>query len=127
MAREGKKNYKKINKTLVYYRTWWERNRKDAYSRRLMGGRLGVINTGNVEIRIRIYRSILDRKTINYVTKYMYKKDEKHPTFTGKVLCSSGIGKGYIERADAKGNKYKGEDTKETYKCRNGAKINLQI
>ena len=25
-------------------------------------------------------------KTINYITKYMYKKDEKHPTFTGKVL-----------------------------------------
>ena len=22
----------------------------------------------------------------------MYKKDEKHPTFTGKVLCSAGIG-----------------------------------
>ena len=66
-------------------------------------------------------------KTINYITKYMYKKDEKHPTFTGKVLCSAGIGKQYIERSDAKKNKYKGEDTKETYRCRNGAKINLPI
>lgn len=66
-------------------------------------------------------------KTINYITKYMYKKDEKHPTFTGKVLCSAGIGSQYIKRADAKNNKYKGEDTKETYKCRNGAKINLPI
>ena len=34
-------------------------------------------------------------KTINYITKYMYKKDEKHPTFTGKVLCSAGIGSQY--------------------------------
>ena len=57
----------------------------------------------------------------------MYKKDEKHPTFTGKVLCSSGIGSKYIERSDAKNNKYKGENAKETYKCKNGAKINLPI
>ena len=49
-------------------------------------------------------------KTINYITKYMYKKDEKHPTFTGKVLCSSGIGSQYTTRTDAKNNKYKGED-----------------
>lgn len=65
--------------------------------------------------------------TINYITKYMYKKDEKHPTFTGKVLCSAGIGSQYTTRTDAKNNKYKGEDTKETYRCRNGAKINLPI
>ena len=57
----------------------------------------------------------------------MYKKDEKHPTFIGKVLCSAGIGSQYIKRVDAKNNKYKGEDTKETYRCRNGAKINLPI
>ena len=62
-------------------------------------------------------------KTISYITKYMYKKDEKHPTFTGKVLCSAGIGNQYITRADAKNNKYKGEDTKETYRCKNGAKM----
>ena len=62
-------------------------------------------------------------KTINYITKYMYKKDEKHPTFIGKVLCSAGIGNQYIKRVDAKNNKYKGEDTKETYRCRNGSPI----
>jgi hypothetical protein len=57
----------------------------------------------------------------------MYKKDEKHPTFTGKVLCSAGIGSQYTTRVDAKNNKYKGENTKETYRCKNGAKINLPI
>ena len=57
----------------------------------------------------------------------MYKKDEKHPTFTGKVLCSAGIGSQYITRADTKNNKYKDKDTNETYRCRNGAKINLPI
>ena len=60
MAREGKKNYKKINKALVYYRTWWKLNRKDTYSRNLMGGRFRIINTGNMEIWIYIYRSIRD-------------------------------------------------------------------
>lgn len=69
----------------------------------------------------------VNEKTINYITKYMYKKDEKHPTFTGKVLCSAGIGSQYITRPDSKNNKYKGDDTKETYRCKNGAKINLPI
>ena len=44
-------------------------------------------------------------KTINYITKYMYKKDKKHPTFTGKVLCSAGIGSQYITRSDSKNEK----------------------
>ena len=57
-------------------------------------------------------------KTINYITKYMYKTDEKHPTFTGKVLCSAGIGSQYITRADAKNNKYKGEDNVATQAMR---------
>ena len=69
----------------------------------------------------------VNEKTINYITKYMYKKDEKHPNFTGKVLCSSGIGKEYLNRTDSINNKYKGENTKEYYKLRNGGKINLPI
>lgn len=69
----------------------------------------------------------VSEKTINYITKYMYKKDEKHPNFTGKVLCSSGIGKKYLNRADSINNKYKGENTKEYYKLKNGAKLNLPI
>ena len=67
------------------------------------------------------------KKTIQYITKYMTKIDEKHKDFIGKVLCSKGIGAGYIKRSDANNNKYKGEDTKETYRCKNGAKINLPI
>lgn len=69
----------------------------------------------------------VNEKTINYITKYMYKKDEKHPNFIGKVLCSSGIGKEYLNRTDSINNKYKGENTKEYYKLRNGGKINLPI
>ena len=55
----------------------------------------------------------------------MTKIDEKHPDFIGKVLCSRGIGAGYIKRPDAAKHKYKKGETIETYRLRNGVKINL--
>ena len=69
----------------------------------------------------------VSEKTIQYITKYMTKIDEQHKEFTGKVLCSQGIGKGYTERSDANKHKYKKGETIETYRLRNGAKINLPI
>ena len=57
----------------------------------------------------------------------MTKIDEKHPNFIGKVLCSRGIGAGYTKRPDAAKHKYKKGETIETYRLRNGAKINLPI
>ena len=68
MVREGKKNHKKINKTLVYYRTWWKRNRKDTYSRNLMGYRTRISDTGNVEIWVYFYRSIRNRENDKQIT-----------------------------------------------------------
>lgn len=64
-------------------------------------------------------------KTITYIVKYMLKKDLDHRHFTGKVLCSAGIGKGYENSLNAKRNAFKEEETDETYICKNGAKINL--
>ena len=55
MVREGKKNHKKIHKTLVYIRNWWKQYRKNAYPRHRVGNRLRCINTGNVEIWFRVY------------------------------------------------------------------------
>ena len=57
----------------------------------------------------------------------MTKIDEDHPEFVGKVLCSRGIGAGYIKRADASKHKYEKGKTIETYRLRNGAKINLPV
>ena len=57
----------------------------------------------------------------------MTKIDENHPEFVGKVLCSRGIGAGYIKRADASKHKYEKGKTIETYRLRNGAKINLPV
>lgn len=69
----------------------------------------------------------VNEKTIQYITKYMTKIDEQHKDFIGKVLCSKGIGAGYIKRDDAKKHTYKPGQTIETYRLRNGSKINLPI
>lgn len=71
--------------------------------------------------------TFVNEKTINYITKYMTKEDKDHPGFVGKVLCSKGIGAGYINRQDAKNNVYKPGETIETYRMRNGTKINLPV
>ena len=57
----------------------------------------------------------------------MLKIDEKHPKFRGKVLCSAGIGSGYLKREDAKRHTYIPGKTNESYRMRNGGKLNLPI
>ena len=49
----------------------------------------------------------VSEKTINYITKYVTKTDLKHSEYNSKILCSSGIGKNYIERSDSNKNRYK--------------------
>ena len=69
----------------------------------------------------------VSERTINYISKYITKVDLKHKYYTPKILTSAGIGKDYINRLDAKGNKYKGEETNEVYKDRSGYKMALPI
>ena len=69
----------------------------------------------------------VSEKTVNYITKYVTKTDIKHSEYNSKILCSPGIGKNYIEREDSKLNKYKSENTKETYTTRTGVKLALPI
>ncbi len=66
-------------------------------------------------------------QTVNYIIKYVTKIDDKHKGFKGKVLTSAGIGKGYINKRDAKHNKYKEGKTNEQYKTQQGYKIGLPI
>lgn len=68
----------------------------------------------------------VNERTVNYIVKYMVKPDIKNK-FTGVVLCSKGIGAHYVRRTDAALNKFNGTQTKETYRFRNGVKINLPI
>lgn len=69
----------------------------------------------------------VNAKTVNYIIKYITKRDEKHKTYKSKILTSAGIGKTYIERLDAGKNKYKGVDTDEAYRTDNGYKMSLPI
>ena len=65
-----------------------------------------------------------NEKTINYVSKYMTKKDMDNPEYTGKVLCSPGLGAGYIKRI-GKRHEWNEENTKEDYYTRQGTYIAL--
>ena len=40
----------------------------------------------------------VNEKTINYVVKYMLKKDKDHKEYNPTVLCNAGIGVGYLNR-----------------------------
>lgn len=62
-------------------------------------------------------------KTINYITKYMLKVDEKHKGFQGKIMASAGIGRGYETSLNARRNKYQGDRTNEMYKLPNGVEL----
>ena len=58
----------------------------------------------------------VNESTISYIVKYVNKTDEKHKEYNSKILCSSGIGRNYINRGDSERNRYKKEGTNETYK-----------
>ena len=67
-------------------------------------------------------------RTIGYITKYITKIDKDHPEFTGKILCSSGIGDWYFKAGHGKRfNEYCGLDTKEYYRSKQGYKMSLPI
>lgn len=69
----------------------------------------------------------VNNETINYIVKYVNKVDKIHKEYQSKILTSAGIGKKYVNREDAKNNKYKGKKTKETYVTREGVKLGLPI
>ena len=69
----------------------------------------------------------INEKIVNYITKYINKVDFQHKEYNPKILCSKGIGKGYLNRNDSKLNKYNGENTKEYYTTRTGHKIAIPM
>lgn len=64
-------------------------------------------------------------KTINYITKYILKIDEKHKDFTGKKFISPGIGKGWVTKASK--HYYKESGTQDYTTLENGAKVQMPI
>lgn len=69
----------------------------------------------------------VDASTVNYITKYVTKVDKEHEYYIPRILCSKGIGKGYLKSYNSKSNKYKGKDTKTTYTTSQGLKLALPI
>lgn len=69
----------------------------------------------------------VNEQTINYITKYVNKADEKHKEYNSITLCSAGIGSGYFKRTDSENNKYIEGKTREYYKTRQGLKVGLPI
>lgn len=85
----------------------------------------GFVWIGNMVNGKRV--NYVSERTVNYITKYITKTDQKHKAYKPKVLCSAGIGSNYIKSENAKRNQYKPGETKETYTTRRGTKIALPI
>jgi hypothetical protein len=69
----------------------------------------------------------VNAKTINYIVKYVNKVDPVHKEYNSKIFTSPGIGSGYKKRRDIQRNTFKGKDTIETYKTREGLEMALPI
>ena len=79
-----------------------------------MGNRNRRNNKKKLEIRFCVYRTIRKRKNNQLCGKIHAKKDKDHKEYNPTVLCSAGIGAGYLNRQEAKNNKFRGIHTKET-------------
>lgn len=73
------------------------------------------------------YGEFVNERTVNYIIKYIFKIDEKHPDFVTKVWTSKGIGQGYAEGEGKCFNKFRGISTKDYYRMPSGAKVALPI
>lgn len=71
------------------------------------------------------HNGYVNEQTINYIIKYTNKIDKDHEEYNPIVLTSAGIGKSYLDREDAKKNRYNKKGTKEVYTTQQGFKIAL--
>ena len=123
-----KKNKRKTGKSLKH---WFITEKGHESTERLhMHGVVWGIGSGKLvkekwSYGITFTGTFVNERTINYITKYITKIDEVHKDLQGKILCSAGIGANYVNRGDAYKHTYKKGETIETYRLRNGAKINL--
>lgn len=93
----------------------------------IWGDEKGIITQENWQYGYTYIGQFVNEKTTNYITKYITKKDEKHKDFEPTILCTAGIGKGYLSRSDSELNRFREGKTTETYRLRNGTKLNLPI
>jgi hypothetical protein len=73
------------------------------------------------------WENYVNNRSVTYITKYLFKIDEKHKKYKPIILCSKGIGKAYMDKIDSEKNKYKEGGTKEYYKTSTGHKMGMPI
>ena len=67
-----------------------------------------------------------NKRTINYIVKYVTKIDTDHKGFIGQVLCSPGMGREYVQRPGVEAaHKYRPKNTIDYYRLNNGQKVKL--
>lgn len=69
--------------------------------------------------------TFVNERTVNYITKYVTKVDAKHKYYKPIILCTPGIGSAYTKTYNFRKNAFKGKETDETYKTKQGYKIAL--
>lgn len=72
-------------------------------------------------------QNYVSERTVNYIIKYITKRDSDHPNYTPKVLTSPGIGNQYTNGYAYLKNKFNGTDTIETYRTSTGHQIAIPI
>lgn len=144
------KGYDRDNKIAkLAVRRWLERNRKKTGKsvKHWLVTELGHEGTENIHLHGIIWSNqsqeelqrswsyghiwcgeYVNERTINYIIKYVTKIDKDHKYYKPVVLTSAGIGGGYWNTEDGKGNKYKEEGNTKTYKrTESGHKIAIPI
>ena len=69
----------------------------------------------------------MNERTINYIIKYITKRDEDNPEFNGKIFSSKRIGIGYINKDTLRRHKYQDRFKEETYRTKSGIKAALPM
>lgn len=71
---------------------------------------------------------VIGGRGITYISKYIMKIDRDHEGFEGKILCSKGIGKNWIESGENWRNRYMGpEETEDNYRTSTGHKVKMPM
>lgn len=72
-------------------------------------------------------QSYVSDRTINYISKYITKKDFKHPHYKSWISASEGFGKSYAESREAKYNAYVQNRTQERFITRQGHELQMPV
>lgn len=74
-----------------------------------------------------IQNNYVNTKSINYIAKYVTKVDKVNIGFFGKVLCSPGIGRAFVNSRQFENHLFREKDTQDFYVNSRGGKMSMPI